>query len=97
MSEENESAVDEQISRWAEDYNRLFESDVDDVTLSDEDQIPPEEMRRYVENYKKWFDPEVAIEERSQNLAKLKKVQEGWRLNSNLIDNMTKLVENLLA
>lgn len=97
MSEENESAVDEQISRWAEDYNRLFESDVDDVTLSDEDQIPPEEMRRYVENYKKWFDPEVAIEERSQNLAKLKKVQEGWRLNSNLIDNMAKLVENQLA
>ena len=97
MREADESVVDEQISRWAENYNRLFESGVDDVTLSDEDQIPPDEMRRYIENYKKWFGSDIAIEKKNQNMNKLKKVQEAWRLNAAFIDNMAKLIENQLA
>ena len=97
MCKENESAVDEQIQQWAKEYKRLFCSLEDGVTLSDDEQIPPDEMRRYVDNYKKWFEPEISTEEKSKNIVKLKKVQEGWRLNADLMDKMAKLIESQLT
>jgi len=97
MCKENESAVDEQIQKWAEEYKRLFCSLEGGVNLSANEQIPPDEMRRYVDNYKKWFDPEISSEEKNTNMVKLKKVQEGWRLNADLMDKMAKIIESQLA
>ena len=98
VNEETESAIDAQIKQWAEDYERLFASAEDSTALSDDEQIPPEEMRGYVDNYKKWFEPDVTtIEEKKRKLTKLKMVREGWKLNSDLLDKIIRYVENQLS
>ena len=97
MSDETGSAVDEQIKKWAEEYERLFGSSEDDVTLSDEDQIPPDEMRQYIDNYRRWFCEEVDKSQLKQKLAKLKKVREGWTLNTDHLDKIISYIENILA
>ena len=97
MNEEDEVVIDEQINLWAENYKRLFDSLDDDVVLSADEQIPPDEMGRYIKNYKKWFGAEISIEEKNKNMMKLKKVQEGWKLNASLIEEMAKLIESQLA
>ena len=96
MIQDEESVFDEQIRQWVGDYKRLFESSENDVSLSEDEQVPAEEMRRYIENYKKWFCAEVTIEEQRRNLAKLKKVHEGWKLNLGITDKFSKFVEKRL-
>ena len=96
MNEDTESAIDAQIKQWAEDYERLFTSTEDSTVLSDDEQIPPREMRGYVDNYKRWFTVEETIDERAQKLIKLKRIQEGWKLNSELLDKIIQFIERQL-
>jgi hypothetical protein len=74
----------------------LFDSPDDDVVLSVDEQIPPDEMDRYVRNYKKWFESEIPIDQKNKNMMKLKKVQAGWKLTASLIDEMAKHIESQL-
>jgi hypothetical protein len=96
MNKEKESVIDEKINRWSGKYKRLFDPLFDDVVLDVDDQIPPDEMDRYIRNYKKWFESGIPMDEMNKNMRKLKKVQEAWELNVSLIDEMTKLLESQL-
>jgi hypothetical protein len=96
MNGECESVMDEQINIWSEKYKRLFDSPDDDVVLSVDEQIPPDEMDRYIRNYKKWFESEIPIDQKNKNMMKLKKVQAGWKLTASLIDEMAKHIESQL-
>ncbi len=99
MSNENEDAIDQQIRQWAEDYERLFESDSvgDDVPLSDDELIPLDEMRGYVDKYVKLFGDEDSVEEQKRKLARLKKIREGWKLHHKLLDLLIEVREKQLS
>ena len=55
MEEANESAWSDLINFWAREYKRLFCSPEGDVSLPPQEKVPEEEMRTYVDNYKKWL------------------------------------------
>ena len=97
MSTEHEVVFEEQLKQWVNSYARIFESVSDNVILADDEQIPPEEMRRYVENYKNWFEVESPAEEQKLKLEKLKKITKGWLLNVECLDKIIAYIENKLS
>ena len=97
MSKEDEGAFEEQLRHWVDSYERIFGSAPDNVMLSDDEQIPSDEMRRYIANYKKWFEEEPSVEEMKLKLAKLKKIKNGWRLNTECLDKIIAYIESRLS
>ncbi len=91
------STVDEQIRQWARDYARLFEEPNDGVIVTDEEQIPPREMDLYINKYKKLLESEGCLDEAKRNLIKLKKINEGWQLNSTLVARFVECMERKLS
>lgn len=91
------STVGEQIAQWAKDYARLFEEANDGIAVTDEEQIPPKEMDRYIEKYKNLLESEGCIDEEKRKLAKLKKINEGWQLNSKLVSGFVECMEHKLS
>ena len=99
MIDEDEAVIEQRIRQWAEDYERLFGSGAsgDDVTISEDDLIPLEEMRVYVDKYVKLFGDEDTIEEQKRKLARLKVIREGWKLNQELLDELIEVREKQLS
>ena len=74
MEEANESAWSDLINFWAREYKRLFCSPEGDVSLPPQEKVPEEEMRTYVDNYKKWFSEKINRNAQNEKLEKLQKV-----------------------
>ena len=94
MNQKNENDLDEQIRQWAEEYKRIFGSASDGVSLSEGDLIPPDEMRRYVDNYRKSFEVASSKDELELKLDKLTRIRNGWQLTVDCLDKIITYIEN---
>ena len=85
------------IEYWAKEYERLLGRSSSGKGLTEELQIPPEEMKKYIENYKKWYETPVPQEETKAKLSILKRISEAWQLNVDTINKLIKYMESTLA
>lgn len=85
------------IKYWVKEYERLFGRSSSENGLTEEQQIPPEEMKKYIENYKKWYEMPVHQEETKAKLLILKRISEAWQLNVDTINKLIKYMESTLA
>lgn len=85
------------IEYWAKEYKRLFCQSSSGNELTELQQIPPAEMKKYIENYKKWYETPVSQEETKAKLSILKRISEAWQLNVDTINKLIKYMESTLA
>ena len=85
------------MSYWTSEYGRLYEASNDCNMLDPGVQIPPEQMKKNIENYKKWFDGNSSRDEMRERISILKRVAGLWELNVNTINKIIKYMESTLA
>ena len=85
------------IEYWAKEYNRLFSGSSSESELTKVQQIPPTEMKQYIDNYKKWYETPVSQEDTKVKLSFLKRISEAWQLNVDTINKLIRYLESTLA
>ena len=85
------------IDYWAKEYERLFNQASDEPELTKDQQIPPSEMKVYIDNYKRWYETSLPPKETEAKLSILKRVSEAWQLNLDTINKLIKYMESTLT
>lgn len=94
MEEANESAWLDLINFWAREYERLFYSHEGDVSMPPQEKVPEEEMQRYVDNYKRWFENKADLQMQQEKLSKLQLIEERWKLD---LETLTAIIGYMKA
>ena len=96
-NEQSTEACSALIEYWGKEYQGLFgQSGVDSTKQL---QIPSEQMKMYIENYKKWYETSSTLNkaETRNKISILKRIAEAWQLNLDTINKLIRYMESTLA
>ena len=79
------------IENWEKEYKRLYVLSSFNEGYNNGEQISPDEMKKYVDNYKKWYEEKASPEETKAKLSIMKRISEAWQLNLDTINKHIKI------
>ena len=85
------------IENWEKEYKRLYVLSSFNEGYNNGEQISPDEMKKYIDNYKKWYEEKASPEETKAKLSIMKRISEAWQLNLDTINKLIKYMESTLT